>query len=76
MWHFWRSAFSENARFLRLGTILVVLALIVWISVDTIHDGAMPSLKRPAEFLAGAVAVFYGIDKAAGRLRRSKSGDK
>jgi len=65
----WKSFFSPRARFTRIGMALLVVAVIVWVSVDLIHDHKLPELSHIGEFLAVSGAAFYAVDKAAGHLR-------
>jgi hypothetical protein len=73
---FWASVLSPRARFLRLGTMILLLAFVGWMTIAMVYEHQLPphDLKRVSEFMAAAVVVFYGIDKAAGRLGRPGRG--
>jgi len=64
----WESFLSPRARFTRIGMALLVVAVIVWVSVDLVHDHQLPELSHVGEFLAVSGAALYAIDKAAGHL--------
>jgi hypothetical protein len=69
----WKSFFSPRARFTRLGMTLIILAVIGWVTFDTIHDHVLPDLKHVAEFLVISAGALYGIDKAAGHMNNRNS---
>ena len=47
-----------------LGMAMLFIAVIVWVTIDTVHDGPIPTLPHLGEFLSSGTLAIYGIDRA------------
>jgi len=43
---------------------MLFIAVIVWVTIDTVHDGHIPTLPHLGEFLSAGTLAIYGIDRA------------
>jgi hypothetical protein len=54
-----------TASFARTGSLILLLAVLGWISYVILHTHSIPALADVKEFLTGSFLCLYGVNKTA-----------